>query len=71
MRYELVRSTANYPLFVVALSSTCPYLVASSPTVLVIMYSEKIWNKRALVPLWVAHLIFLLIFIAVLAVSMM
>lgn len=35
------------------------------------MYSEKIYKNTALVPLWIAHLTFLLIFIGVLAVSMM
>ncbi|KAK5164927.1 uncharacterized protein LTR77_009592 [Saxophila tyrrhenica] len=35
------------------------------------MYSEKTWNSWVLIPLWIAHLTFLLIFIGVLAVSMM
>jgi hypothetical protein len=35
------------------------------------MYSETTWRTRILIPIWVVHLIFLLIFIGVIAVGMM
>ena len=35
------------------------------------MYSDKTYSNKALIPLWVIHLVFLFIFIAVLAVDMM
>jgi hypothetical protein len=35
------------------------------------MYSDKTYTNKALIPFWVIHLVFLFIFIAILAVDMM
>ena len=35
------------------------------------MYNDKTYSNQALIPLWTFHLIFLFVFIAILAVDMM